>query len=98
MQQSGSAPSQPDGHVVQQPASVQQPGGPPKQRMIPAWSALQTSLFPLQQFCDALYPQMSPGGLHEPPLSQTCVSGVHSISCDGGTRSLMLQQASVESQ
>jgi hypothetical protein len=45
--------------------------------MIPAESALQTSFFPSQQFWDAFTsveaPQMFPGGLHAPPLSQTCL-------------------------
>ncbi len=69
MQQSGLLPSQPVGQV---PFT-----GPPKQRMIPFESGLQTT-FPLplpswQQFCDALTtppPQMFPGGLQEPPFEQ----------------------------
>lgn len=55
----------------------------------------------MQQFCDAFTsveaPQMLPGGLQDPPLSQVC-SASHAIRCDVGTLSLMLQQESVESQ
>lgn len=70
MQQSGSLPSQPLGQVWFT--------GPPKQRRMPFESGLQTGL-PLpppswQQFCEAFTsveaPQMLPGGLHAPPLSQ----------------------------
>jgi hypothetical protein len=70
MQQAGLAASQPEGQV----AST----GPPKQRMIPFESALQTAL-PLpvpswQQFCEAftvpLPPQMLPGGLQLVPFVQ----------------------------
>lgn len=65
MQQSGFAASQPVGQEVV---------WPPKQRRIPFASGLQTSFFPLQQFCDAFTsveaPQMFPGGLQPPPLSQ----------------------------
>lgn len=47
MQQSGSFPSQPCGQTVSQVWSTGQwSGGPPKQRMMPFWSALQTSFFP----------------------------------------------------
>jgi hypothetical protein len=46
MQHCGSFASQPRGQVVQQPLSLQQPGGPPKQRMMPAESGLQTSCLP----------------------------------------------------
>jgi hypothetical protein len=42
--------------------------------MMPLESGLQTSFFPLQQFCDALTvplpPQMFPGGLQLVPLLQ----------------------------
>lgn len=70
MQQFGSFESQPVGQVAFT--------GPPKQRRIPFESGLQTGL-PLpvpswQQFCEAFTsvdaPQMLPGGLHAPPLSQ----------------------------
>jgi hypothetical protein len=41
---------------------------------MPFASCLQTSFFPLQQFCDAGTapdpPQMLPGGLHDWPLEQ----------------------------
>jgi hypothetical protein len=73
MQHCGSLPSQPMGQTPSQPLSPQCAGGPPKQRGMPFASYLQTSFFPKQQFWEALTPrpQMSPGGLHEPPLSQT---------------------------
>lgn len=70
MQHCGSFPSQPVGQV----AVI----GPPKHRMMPFESGLQTGL-PLpvpswQQFCDAFTsveaPQMFPGGLQAPPPSQ----------------------------
>lgn len=64
MQQFGSEPVQPFGHTVV---------APPKQRQIWFESSLQTACLPLQQFCEAFAPpapQMLPGGLHEPPLSQ----------------------------
>jgi hypothetical protein len=84
MQHCGSLPSQPVGHVVVQPVA----GHPPKQRGIPFESYLQTSFFPKQQFWDAaaLSPQMSPGGLHEPPLSQTWSTGSQLIHCEEATR------------
>jgi len=92
MQQAGSVALQPAGHGVVLP---------PKQRMMPFASGLQTSFLPSQQFCDAFTsfeaPQMLPGGLHAPPLSQVW-SVLHSTRCEGGTDALMLQQASVESQ
>jgi hypothetical protein len=85
MQQSGSFPSQP---VGQGPCEQSFVGHPPKQRGMPFMSYLQTSFLPLQQFWDALAfrPQMSPGGLHEPPLSQTWSVGSHWIHCEDGTR------------
>jgi hypothetical protein len=98
MQQLGSAPSQPVGQV---PFT-----GPPKQRRMPFPSGLQTGL-PLpppswQQFWEAftsvVAPQMLPGGLQEPPLSQVCSTGSQATSCEAGTWSLMLQQAAVPSQ
>ena len=94
MQHSGSFASQPVAQVVDLP---------PKQRMIPFTSALQTSFLPEQQFWDAFTsrdaPQMLPGGLQEPPPSQR-FSAVHVISCDVGTSGVpfRLQQASVLSQ
>jgi hypothetical protein len=49
-------------------------GQPPKQRMMPFESALQTAFLPSQQFCEALTvplpPQMLPGGLQLVPLEQ----------------------------
>ncbi len=55
-----------------------------------------------QQFCEAFTsveaPQMLPGGLHEPPLSQVWSTGSHATACEGGTWALMLQQAAVRSQ
>lgn len=49
-------------------------GHPPKQRMMPFESALQTAFFPSQQFWDAftvpLPPQMLPGGLQLWPFEQ----------------------------
>jgi hypothetical protein len=95
MQQCGSFPSQP----VAQLADL-----PPKQRMIPFRSALQTSFLPEQQFCEAFTsvdaPQMLPGGLHEPPPSQRFSSALHVISCEAGTSGVpfRLQHAAVESQ
>jgi len=65
MQQSGLAASQPVGQLVVPP---------PKQRMIPLLSLLQTAFLPSQQFCEAftvpLPPQMLPGGLQDWPLLQ----------------------------
>jgi hypothetical protein len=62
MQHSGSFASQPVGHAVVPP---------PKHRMIPFESALQTAALPSQQFCDAFTwpwpPQMLPGGLQLVP-------------------------------
>jgi hypothetical protein len=55
-------------------------GHPPKQRAMPLESRLQTAFWPLQQFCEALSPsapQMFPGGLHDVPLVQRSVPGVH---------------------
>jgi hypothetical protein len=56
----------------------------------------------MQQFCDAFTsveaPQMLPGGLQPPPLSQVCSAASQRIAFEGSTWSLMLQQASVESQ
>jgi hypothetical protein len=56
----------------------------------------------MQQFCEAftsvVAPQMLPGGLQEPPLSQRWSSVVHWICCEVATWSLMLQQEAVESQ
>lgn len=98
MQQRGSAPSQPVGQV---PLI-----GPPKHRRMPFPSGLQTG-FPLpppswQQFWEAFTsveaPQMLPGGLQEPPLSQVCSTGSQATSCATGTWSLMLQQEAVPSQ
>jgi hypothetical protein len=100
MQQLGFAPSQPVGQVASQPLFPQCAGGPPKQRMMPLESGLQTSFFPSQQFCDAFTsveaPQMFPGGLHAPPLSQVCSVGLQATSW--ATPVFTLQQAAVESQ
>jgi hypothetical protein len=69
MQQAGLEPSQPAGQLVVPP---------PKQRMIPFASALQTAFLPSQQSCDALTvplpPQMLPGGLQAWPLVQRKLS------------------------
>jgi hypothetical protein len=43
-----------------------------------------------------LAPQMLPGGLHAPPLSQVCF--VHWTCCEVATSKFTLQHASVESQ
>jgi hypothetical protein len=65
MQQAGLLPSQPVGHCCVPP---------PKQRITPFMSALQTAFLPLQQFCEAftvpLAPQMLPGGLQLVPFEQ----------------------------
>lgn len=49
-------------------------GQPPKQRMMPLESGLQTIFLPLQQFWEAftapLPPQMLPGGLQLVPFEQ----------------------------
>ncbi len=50
MQHSGSFPSQPVGQFAGHTSA----GHPPKQRMIPFMSGLQTAFFPSQQFCEAL--------------------------------------------
>src|SRR5512138_371830 len=98
MQHSGADASQPlgQGELLSQPLFPQYCGGPPKQRRMPFESALQTSFLPLQQFCDAftsvLAPQMLPGGLQEPPLSQRPVEQSTSLLLPVFT----LQQASVE--
>ncbi len=91
MQQSGSEASHPAGQLVL---------FPPKHRRMPFESGLQTSFFPSQQFCDAftsvLAPQMFPGGLQAPPLSQVCSVGLQATSWAAPV--LTLQQAAVESQ
>lgn len=91
MQQPGTDASQPVGHAVVLP---------PKHRSTPFESGLQTSFFPSQQFCDAFTsveaPQMFPGGLHAPPLSQVCSVGLQATSW--ATPVFTLQQAAVESQ
>jgi hypothetical protein len=53
---------------------------------MPFESYLQTSFFPSQQFCDAfvLRPQMFPGGLQFPPLSQSSFTGSHVTHWDSG--------------
>jgi hypothetical protein len=101
MQQSGSWASQPVGQLAV---------WPPKQRGMPFESNLQTSCLPKQQFCDALTlshsgssfgqapPQMFPGGLHAPPLSQSSFTGSHVTHFDSWTRWFTLQQEAVESQ
>ncbi len=65
MQHCGLVASYPVGHCVD---------CPPKQRMIPAESGLQTSFLPSQQFWEALTvplpPQMFPGGLQAVPFEQ----------------------------
>jgi hypothetical protein len=65
MQQFGLFASQPAGHAVVPP---------PKQRMMPFESALQTAFLPSQQFWEALTvplpPQMLPGGLQLWPFVQ----------------------------
>lgn len=67
MQQPGRFGSYPVGQAEQ--SSL---GHPPKQRMMPFASALQTAFFPSQQFCEAftvpLPPQMLPGGLQLVPF------------------------------
>jgi hypothetical protein len=92
MQHRGSVPSQPVAHFEP----------PPKQRMMPFESALHTAFLPSQQSWDALTvplpPQMLPGGLHPPPLSQVWVEPEHWTCCEVGTTVLRLQQASVVSQ
>src|SRR5574338_1546548 len=56
----------------------------------------------MQQFWDAFTsvdaPQMLPGGLQAPPLSQRWSPAVQVICFDGSTLSLMLQQEAVESE
>jgi hypothetical protein len=93
MQHCGSFASQPVGHAVVPP---------PKQRMTPFVSALHTAFFPSQQFCEAFTapeaPQMLPGGLQEPPLSQVLSVGSQWTHCDDGARWLMLQHDASESQ
>ncbi len=98
MQQLGSPPSQPFGQLAVQPLlSVPwPPGHPPKQRKMAFRSCLQTAFFPKQQFCDALYPQMSPGGLQLPPFVQMRSVASQVTAWDGGTRLFTLQQASSE--
>jgi hypothetical protein len=91
MQHRGFVPSQPVGQVVEPP---------PKQRMMLFESGLHTAFLPSQQSCEALTvplpPQMLPGGLHAPPLSQVWLE--HWTLCETGTSSLTLQQELVESQ
>jgi hypothetical protein len=91
MQHPGFVPSQPVG----QPAVA-----PPKQRNTPFWSGLQTAFRPSQQFCEAFTsveaPQMLPGGLQAPPLSQVWSAGSHATSCAPPV--FTLQQAAVVSQ
>lgn len=98
MQQFGSVALQPVGHVWSQPFAPQCCGGPPKQRMMPFASALQTSFLPSQQFWEAftsvLAPQMLPGGLQAPPLLQRLCSHRTSLLLPVFT----LQQSFVASQ
>jgi hypothetical protein len=62
---------------------------------MPFESDLHTSFLPSQQFWDAftsvLAPQMLPGGLHAPPLSQRLLW--QRTCCPSVTVSLMLQQS-----
>src|SRR5574342_829265 len=72
---------------------------------MPAVSGLHTSFLPSQQFCEAFTsveaPQMLPGGLQEPPLSQRPTPPAMSLQAIcwlGGAWSLMLQHSLVEVQ
>jgi hypothetical protein len=76
MQQFGSVPSQPVGQVGVTPQ--------PKQRRMPFMSGLHTAFLPSQQFWEAMSPQMLPGGLHAPPLSQVWSVGLHCTHCEVG--------------
>jgi hypothetical protein len=73
----------------------------PFESSLQAGLPLPCQLDGMQQFCEAFTsveaPQMLPGGLHAPPLSQVC-SVSHWICCEVATWSLMLQQEAVESQ
>ena len=79
LQQSGLLASQPVG---------QDAVWPPKHRMMPFVSGLQTAALPSQQFCDAFTvpwpPQMLPGGLQLVPLVQVR-SFFELVSNSGGT-------------
>jgi hypothetical protein len=88
-----------NGLLGSKPVGLQVP--PPKHRQTPLESGLQTSFFPSQQFWDAFAspaPQMLPGGLQAPPLSQRLSSVVQSTHCELAMSALMLQQDAVESQ
>jgi hypothetical protein len=48
-------------------------------------SGLHTAFLPSQQFWEAFVPfcpQMLPGGLQEPPLSQVCSVELHCTHCE----------------
>jgi hypothetical protein len=93
MQHRGLLPSQPVGQSMV---------APPKHRMMLFVSGLQTAFLPSQQFWEAFTsveaPQMLPGGLQEPPLSQVCRVGSHWTHCDCAVWSFTLQQEAVVSQ